>query len=167
MPANKWAVDAFTVLDINTDHYAHTNIRNVSAFPLDRYTGIDGVYKEHVWIYGVFYKNHTFVTRRGREGMKGASPLTMPMFIVMHVEPVVYDLELNRFVIDSEPRNYPFTDAEVDMLLGLRWARRIHPKCGAVATRLVKRNFAVKVEPGHYKLTAHGWGQVRRFLGGE
>ncbi|MDJ0976264.1 MAG: hypothetical protein QNJ98_17520 [Planctomycetota bacterium] len=98
VPANKWAVDAFTVLDINTDHYAHTNIRNVSAFPLDRYTDIEGVYKEHVWIYGVFYKNHTFVTRRGREGMKGASPLTMPMFIVMHVEPRVYNLDESKYL---------------------------------------------------------------------
>lgn len=97
VPANKWAVDSFTVLDLNTDHYAHANIRNISAFPLDAYEDIEGVFKEHVWIYGVFYKNHTFETKRGREGMQGASPLTMPMFIVMHVEPVVYDIDAGRY----------------------------------------------------------------------
>lgn len=93
IPANAWGVDDLTVLDVLSDHYGTTNIRSISAFPLNRYPEIKGERKEHVWIYGVYYKNHTFFTRKSRPGEKGPSPLTMPMFIVMHVEPMVYDID--------------------------------------------------------------------------
>jgi len=55
------------------------------VWPLETYAGVTGT-EQHVRIYGFFLKNHTYETKFVRDG--GPAQITMPMFIVVHVEPI-------------------------------------------------------------------------------
>lgn len=85
---NKYGIADTRTFDVMSDHYARQNIRNILAFPFRDFPKATGERKEHVWIYGVFYKNYTFESKMTRQGETRSSELTMPMFIVMHVEAV-------------------------------------------------------------------------------
>ena len=87
---NVWGVDNVFELDLMSDFYGNWTIRSISAFPMQTYDEIVGERAEHVRLYGIFYKNYSYETRR-RDDSGKLRPLTMPMFIVMHVEPVTYE----------------------------------------------------------------------------
>ncbi len=88
IPANRFGVDELFQLLMMSDHYGNVVIRNISPFPLDTFTDIKGEKTEHVNMYGFFLKNHTYLRRQTNEAGTGNQPLTVPMFIVVHVERV-------------------------------------------------------------------------------
>ena len=87
--ASSWDIDTFYVLDLIGDHWAHQGIRCISAWPLTAFDGVTGSRKQRVKVYGFFLKNHTYKGPKVRDGK--AADVTMPMFVVVHVAPVVID----------------------------------------------------------------------------
>ncbi len=84
---SEYGVNDFHVFDVQSDHYGNAVIRTISAFPVSDYAGVGVKPGQHVTIYGYFLKNHTYETRIPREG-GGAALRTLPLFVVVHAEPV-------------------------------------------------------------------------------
>ena len=88
--ASVYGVDTLYLFDLMSDHWGNKIIRTWSPWPIETFPGIrnptDTDEPQHVTVYGYFLKNFTYSTRQKRG--KGAADITMPMFIVMHVEPV-------------------------------------------------------------------------------
>jgi hypothetical protein len=73
------------VLDLISDHYGNMAVRVLMPFPLDAYDAVKGVHTERLRVYGLFVKNYTYTTRRpGEDG--GYDLLTVPLFVVLHIE---------------------------------------------------------------------------------
>ena len=88
--ASAYDVDTLYLFDLMSDHWGNKTIRTWSPWPIATYPGVhdpSGKDKgQHVTVYGYFLKNFTYSTKQQRG--KGAADITMPMFIVLHVEPV-------------------------------------------------------------------------------
>lgn len=82
--ASEWDVNTLYLLDLPSDYWANKVLRNWTPFPLETFPGITGK-GQHVTIYGYFLKNHTYKTQYARGG--APADLTMPMFIVLQIEP--------------------------------------------------------------------------------
>jgi hypothetical protein len=89
---NEFGVDHFETIDLFSDHYSNSVMRTISPFPLSAFGGIKGEKNEHVWIYGVFVKNHSYEKRQAAltDGTKHQI-ITVPFFVVLDVRPRVYD----------------------------------------------------------------------------
>lgn len=85
-----WGVDEYGVLGVFSDFYGNTIFKTISAFPLETYEGVAGELGEHIRVFGYFLKNHTYDTQKQREG-GGRAEITMPVFVVVHAEPVQYE----------------------------------------------------------------------------
>lgn len=83
--ASAYDVDTLYLFDLMSDHWGNKTIRTWSPWPLETFPGVKKK-GQHVTIYGYFLKNFTYATRQVRD--KGAADITMPMFVVLHVEPV-------------------------------------------------------------------------------
>ncbi len=62
--ANAFGVDHYELVDLFSDHYSNSVMRTISPFPLSAFEGVTGEKNEHVWIYGVFVKNHSYEKRQ-------------------------------------------------------------------------------------------------------
>lgn len=87
--ASAWGIHKLYTLDVQSDHYANKVFRTMSAFPLEAYEGVTGEVGQHLAVYGYFLKNYTFSTRKVKEE-GGRAEVTLPFFVVVHVEPVEY-----------------------------------------------------------------------------
>ena len=88
IPPNRWGVDKLYDLHLLSDHYREVALRVFSPFPLQVIDGVSGKRKEHLRIYGLFVKNYTYDSRHKREGGDEWHPITVPMFVMLHAEPV-------------------------------------------------------------------------------
>jgi hypothetical protein len=82
---SRWGVDTLYKLDLISDHWGNRAIRTVLPWPAETY-GDAAAKDNHVTVYGYFLKNFTYKTQQGERGE--FRELTMPMFIVLHVETV-------------------------------------------------------------------------------
>lgn len=93
-----WGVNDYGVLGVFSDFYGNTVFKTVSAFPLSDYAGLTGELGEPIRVYGYFVKNHTYGTQKqNAEG--GRREITMPVFVVVHAEPVELEPSPYRQVI--------------------------------------------------------------------
>lgn len=88
--ASTWGINKLYTLDIYSDHYGNKVFRTISAFPLSAYEGVTGKMGQHLDVYGFFLKNYTFATGKSKEE-GGRAEITLPYFIVVHLEPVKYE----------------------------------------------------------------------------
>lgn len=88
MPRNPWAIDEFQILTLHTDDYRGVALRLILPFPIKTFEGVEGSWREHLNVYGIFLKNYTYDTQFPREdGKEGPLPVTVPLFVVLHAEP--------------------------------------------------------------------------------
>jgi hypothetical protein len=92
IPRNPWGVDQMQSLTLLSDHYRNVALRLILPFPVSTFPSVQGAREEHLRVYGVFVKNHTYDTRHKRpDGSERDQPITVPMFVVLHAEPYPID----------------------------------------------------------------------------
>lgn len=87
MPRNPWGISEFQRLTLHSDDYRSVALRLILPFPIHTFKGVEGTFKEHLYVYGVFIKNYTYDTQFTREDGSGRPlPVTVPLFVVLHAE---------------------------------------------------------------------------------
>ena len=95
---NAYGVDHFEMVDLFSDHYRNSIMRTISPFPITAYEGITGEKNEHVWIYGVFVKNHSYEKRQASiDDPTKHQIITVPFFVVLDVRPRTYGADKSAF----------------------------------------------------------------------
>lgn len=85
---NPWGVHQFQYLYLWSDFYGNSVVPCLSAFPFETFGVQDWrQLDQRVHVYGVFVKNFTYDTQRARLDGEGAQKLTMPLFLVLDVQP--------------------------------------------------------------------------------
>jgi hypothetical protein len=90
VPPNAFGVDRLYVLDVSADDYSLIGtgivLRLFCPFPLDAFPGVTGKKLQRVGVYGYFVKNYSYTSKHGHHDKAGYQDITVPTFVVVHVE---------------------------------------------------------------------------------
>jgi hypothetical protein len=92
---NLYGVDAIWRVDVLSEDYTYYNqsmaVLGISPFGPSAFPEGTTKPNDQVLAYGVFVKNWTYETRRAHKDGTGNAPVTVPMFVLLHLEPVTVD----------------------------------------------------------------------------
>lgn len=87
VPPNTSRVHEFSMLTMLADDYHSVAVRCFSPFPLTDFDKVEARRKDHVRVYGIFVKNHSYRARHKDRNTKDYGFRTVPLFILIAAEP--------------------------------------------------------------------------------
>ena len=87
VPPNAWRIHHFGLLTLLADDYRHVAVRLFNPFDIDTFEGVEGKRKDHVRVWGMFVKNHTYRLRHKDPNTGDYRFLTVPLFVLLRADP--------------------------------------------------------------------------------